>query len=84
MPQTLRYKPRRKVLTQACDLASSGKCANHHEVISRLMVTEDALIVRELLEDRRFCATRYALRHGSGATQRLTAAPRGSRIAKSG
>ena len=56
MPQTLRHKQRRKVLTQACDLASSGACASHQEVISRLMVTEDALIVRELLEDRRFCA----------------------------
>jgi hypothetical protein len=56
MPQTLRHKQRRKVLTQACDLASSGECASHQEVISRLMVTEDALIVREFLGDRRFCA----------------------------
>ena len=56
IPQILRYKQRRKVLTQACDLASSGECSSHHAVISRLMVSEDTLIVRELLEDRTFCA----------------------------
>jgi hypothetical protein len=56
MPEIPRYKQRRKALMQACDLASSGECASHQEVISRLTVTEDALLVRELLEDRRFYA----------------------------
>ncbi len=55
-PFYLRQRRRTQMKNRARDLARSGECASHHEVISRLMASDDPTRLRELLEDRGFCA----------------------------
>jgi hypothetical protein len=50
-----RYVQHHKMMNLARKIARSGEHANHHDVLSRLMIMEDPGLVQEWLKNYAFC-----------------------------